>query len=436
LARILLCSTECWFEEALASSFANIHAVSLTQRESQILSLVSRGFKNKEIADVLSIAEPTLKTYVSRPFRKVGPRIAWASRCTGSATESQDESACLERAARQALRSGPAFGCPRTPITWPACARTHASSAPSRDSNMADAPDYTSPTIEKSESVAAETRHRSSNRRAPGVELLLRLAIAVCFTLSCLACHGGLHGRLGSLVASGQGPVPVSRPAPAPATEDPEKHRGAAPGAAAAADSHGAPPEPAVSGSGPIPDPGAQEPVDRHDVRAMAMVDSHGLPQGQRGADRRSRRRNLREGLLQPRGVGKAQGRGVGKPPIFGTSSLLFGLLLGPFLVLLWALARRGKRRQKGQRMLQPRLQAKTPTMMQIFLGPDKYGYVQCPNCNSYGRDALDPRKACALCEGWGIVPKNHRRVTEVPSRPAHDRTASAWPQSSSMGRT
>jgi hypothetical protein len=105
----------------------------------------------------------------------------------------------------------------------------------------------------------------------------------------------------------------------------------------------------------------------------------------------------------------------------------LFSLLLGPLLVLLWALAHRGKRHQKGQLMLQPKLQAKTPTMVQIFLGPDKYGYVRCPNCNSYGSDALDPRKVCALCQGWGIVPKKHPRVTEVPPRPAHDRTASAW---------
>jgi len=122
--------------------------------------------------------------------------------------------------------------------------------------------------------------------------------------------------------------------------------------------------------------------------------------------------------------------------PIFGTSSFLFSLLVGPLLALLWALAHRGKRHQKGQRMLQPKLQAKNPTMVQIFLGPDKYGYVPCPNCNSYGCDALDPRKVCALCEGWGIVPKTHRRVTEVPSRPAYDRTASAWTRCSSDSAT
>ena len=312
-------------------------------------------------------------------------------------------------------------------------------SAPLRDSKVADARDYTSPTLDKSKSVAAETRHRSSTRKAPGVDLRLRFAIAVCFALSCLACHGSLHGRPGGIVANDRGPVPVSRPVPAPGTEDPEKHRSAAPGAAAAAaaDSHRAMPGPAVSASGPVAEAGAREPVDGHDVRDMTMVASQGPPQGQRGADRKSRRKSLRDGLLQPGEVAKAQGRGgAGTPGILGRASFWICLLLGPLLALLWALTHRGKRRPKRQLTLQPRVQSKTPTMMQIFLGPDKYGYIQCPNCNSYGRDALEPQKVCALCEGWGIVPRNHRRVTEVPPRPAHEPTGSEWTRSSSMERT
>jgi two-component system nitrate/nitrite response regulator NarL len=65
---------ECWFEEALTASFLNIRTVRLTRRESQLLSLVSRGFKNKEIAEALFIAEPTVKIYLSRLFRKVGAK--------------------------------------------------------------------------------------------------------------------------------------------------------------------------------------------------------------------------------------------------------------------------------------------------------------------------------------------------------------------------
>jgi DNA-binding NarL/FixJ family response regulator len=65
---------ECWFEEALTASFASIRAVQLTHRESQLLDLISRGFKNKEIASALLIAEPTVKVYLSRLFRKVGAK--------------------------------------------------------------------------------------------------------------------------------------------------------------------------------------------------------------------------------------------------------------------------------------------------------------------------------------------------------------------------
>jgi len=67
-------SGECWFEEALTASFATIKTVKLTQRETQLLGLVSRGFKNKEIASTLFIAEPTVKIYLSRLFRKVGAK--------------------------------------------------------------------------------------------------------------------------------------------------------------------------------------------------------------------------------------------------------------------------------------------------------------------------------------------------------------------------
>lgn len=65
---------ECWFDETLTSSFANMRAIRLTSRESQLISLISQGYKNKEIADALFIAEPTVKIYLSRLFRKVGAK--------------------------------------------------------------------------------------------------------------------------------------------------------------------------------------------------------------------------------------------------------------------------------------------------------------------------------------------------------------------------
>ncbi len=47
-------------------------AVRLTRRESQLVELVSRGLKNKEIATCLGIAEGTVKVYFSKLFQKVG----------------------------------------------------------------------------------------------------------------------------------------------------------------------------------------------------------------------------------------------------------------------------------------------------------------------------------------------------------------------------
>lgn len=69
-----VCEGECWFEETLTASFLNIRTVRLTRRESQLISLISQGHKNKEIADALFIAEPTVKIYLSRLFRKVGAK--------------------------------------------------------------------------------------------------------------------------------------------------------------------------------------------------------------------------------------------------------------------------------------------------------------------------------------------------------------------------
>jgi DNA-binding NarL/FixJ family response regulator len=65
---------ECWFEEGLTASFLEMRTVKLTRRESQLLCLVSRGLRNKEIAEALFIAEATVKIYLSRLFHKVGAK--------------------------------------------------------------------------------------------------------------------------------------------------------------------------------------------------------------------------------------------------------------------------------------------------------------------------------------------------------------------------
>jgi DNA-binding CsgD family transcriptional regulator len=63
---------ELWFEKALTDSFLCARRVALTPREGQLVSLLSQGLKNKEIATTLMISEGTVKVYFSRLFQKVG----------------------------------------------------------------------------------------------------------------------------------------------------------------------------------------------------------------------------------------------------------------------------------------------------------------------------------------------------------------------------
>lgn len=61
-----------WYEKTLTDSFFAARRVVLTKRESQLVTLVSQGLKNKEIAGKLFISEGTVKVYLSRLFQKVG----------------------------------------------------------------------------------------------------------------------------------------------------------------------------------------------------------------------------------------------------------------------------------------------------------------------------------------------------------------------------
>lgn len=63
-----------WFEKSLTDSFRSTRRVSLTERESQLVSLLARGMKNKEISAELGITEGTVKVYLSHLFQKSGAK--------------------------------------------------------------------------------------------------------------------------------------------------------------------------------------------------------------------------------------------------------------------------------------------------------------------------------------------------------------------------
>lgn len=63
---------ELWFDREILESFFCGNRVVLTRREGQLISLLSQGLKNKEIAATLQITEGTVKVYLSRLFRKLG----------------------------------------------------------------------------------------------------------------------------------------------------------------------------------------------------------------------------------------------------------------------------------------------------------------------------------------------------------------------------
>jgi len=65
---------ELWFEKTLTDTFLSGRTVRVSRREHQLITLVSQGLKNKEIASVLEITEGTVKVYLSRLFEKVGVR--------------------------------------------------------------------------------------------------------------------------------------------------------------------------------------------------------------------------------------------------------------------------------------------------------------------------------------------------------------------------
>ena len=58
--------------EPFAPSTANQQTLGITARELEILTLIARGFSNREIATQLFVSENTVKTHCARAFDKLG----------------------------------------------------------------------------------------------------------------------------------------------------------------------------------------------------------------------------------------------------------------------------------------------------------------------------------------------------------------------------
>jgi len=59
-------------QETFAPDLAQQQTLGITARELEILTLVARGFSNREIATQLFVSENTVKTHCSRAFDKLG----------------------------------------------------------------------------------------------------------------------------------------------------------------------------------------------------------------------------------------------------------------------------------------------------------------------------------------------------------------------------
>jgi len=63
---------ELWIEKTLSEAFASGQTVRISNRERELIALITQGLKNKEIAQLMWITEGTVKVYLSRLYTKVG----------------------------------------------------------------------------------------------------------------------------------------------------------------------------------------------------------------------------------------------------------------------------------------------------------------------------------------------------------------------------
>lgn len=103
---------ELWFEKALTDSIMSARRYSLTRREGQLVSLLSQGLKNKEIATALNISEGTVKVYLSRLFQKLGVKDRFELALYGLKNLAPGGS--LEQGEKQSSSNAPVWQPPRS----------------------------------------------------------------------------------------------------------------------------------------------------------------------------------------------------------------------------------------------------------------------------------------------------------------------------------
>ncbi|MDP9010760.1 MAG: LuxR C-terminal-related transcriptional regulator [Pseudomonadota bacterium] len=72
VVREVLVPVEATALEPFTPNTANQQTLGITARELEILTLIARGFSNREIATQLFVSENTVKTHCARAFEKLG----------------------------------------------------------------------------------------------------------------------------------------------------------------------------------------------------------------------------------------------------------------------------------------------------------------------------------------------------------------------------
>jgi DNA-binding NarL/FixJ family response regulator len=65
---------ELWMDRTLSMALLDTRPINLSKRQSQLVTLLAQGLKNKEIASTLGISESTVKAYLTVLFEKVGAK--------------------------------------------------------------------------------------------------------------------------------------------------------------------------------------------------------------------------------------------------------------------------------------------------------------------------------------------------------------------------